>query len=130
MIPQWFPDLGPVEIMRAHRSGVPKQNANGNPIPRVVILKLLRFTDGDKILKAARNASVEIEGRSIRFSPDCSPHTFKRRLAFSDVMDTLQKLDFCTFLLYPSKLKVVCGGVSHFFSNPLEAGEFIDSINK
>lgn len=129
-MPRWFPNLGSVEIMRAHRVGAPKEDANGRPVPRTIILKLLRFTDRDKILKAARGAAVELEGRTIRFTPDYSPHTFKRRLAFSEAMDALQKLKFRTFLLYPAKLKAMQGGVSHFFNTPREVKGFIDSLGE
>lgn len=52
-IPLWFPNLGSVEIMRAHRVGAPKEDTNGRPVPCTIIFKLLRFTDRDKILKAA-----------------------------------------------------------------------------
>ncbi|TKS65406.1 hypothetical protein D9C73_027939 [Collichthys lucidus] len=69
----------------------------------------------DRILKAARGAAVEMEGRPIRFTQD-----YRRRLAFSEAMDALQKLNFRTFLLYPAKLKVMRGGVSHFFNTPRE----------
>ncbi|TKS64932.1 LINE-1 retrotransposable element ORF1 protein [Collichthys lucidus] len=61
-----------------------------------------------------------MEGRPIRFTPNYSPHTFRRRLAFSEAMDALQKLNFRTFLLYPAKLKVMRGGVSDFFNTPRE----------
>lgn len=44
-IPKWFPELGSVEIMRAHRVGAAKENANGKTIPCTLLLKLLRFTD-------------------------------------------------------------------------------------
>lgn len=98
---------GSVEIMRAHRIGASKEDANGKPIPRSLILKLLLFTDRDKILKAAWSAAVKMERKTIRFTPDYSLHTFKCRLAYSDAMDTLQKLDFRTFPLYPAKLKAI-----------------------
>ena len=101
--------------MRAHSVGAPKDDTNGRPVPCTIILKLLRFTDRDKILKAARGAAVELEG-TIRFTPDYSLHTFKRRMAFSEAMDALQKLDFRTFLLYPAKLKATRGGVNHLFN--------------
>ena len=129
-IPRWFPNLGSVEIMRAHRLGAPKEDANGRPVSRTIIFKLLHFTDRDKILKAARDAAVEMEGRTIRFTPDYSPHTFRRRLAFSEAMDALQKLNFRTFLLYPAKLKVMRGGVSHFFNTPREVKGFINSLGE
>lgn len=129
-IPQWFPALGQVEIMRAHRVGAPKEDANGKPFSRSFILKLLRFTDRDMILKAARSTAVEIGGKTIRFTPDYSPHTFKRRLAFSNAMDALQKLDFRTFLIYPAKLKATGGGVTHLFNTPQEANNFVHSLKE
>ncbi len=129
-ISRWFPDLGSVEIMRAHRLGTPKRDANGKPIPRVVIMKLLRFTDRDKILKAAWRAAMEIEGKTIRFTPDYSPFTFKRRLAFSTVMDGLQKLNFRIFLLYPATLKAVRGEATHLFNNPQEVRDFMDTFKE
>lgn len=128
--PQWFPELGPVEIMRAHRIGAPREDSNGKPVPRTLILKLLRFTDRDNILKAARRTPVTVEGRTIRFTPDYSPHTFKRRLAFSDAMDNLQKMDYRTFLLYPAKLKATRGGTTHIFNTPKEAKDFTDSLTE
>nr|WPK86740.1 NLRC3-like protein 128 [Sebastes schlegelii] len=55
--------------------------------------------------QTASQTSTVQRGKTIRFTPDYSPHTFKRRLAFSNAMDALQKLDFRTFLIYPAKLK-------------------------
>lgn len=127
---RWFPDLGFVEIMRAHRLGAPKRDVNGKSIPRVVIMKLLRFTDRDKIIKVARSAPMEIEGKTLRFAPDYSPFTFRRRLAFSTVMDALQKLNFRTFLLYPAKLKAVRGEAIHLFNNPQEVRDFMDTLKE
>ncbi len=129
-IPQWFPNPGSVEIMRAHSVGAPKEDTNGLPVPRTIIFKLLRFTDRDKILKMARGAAVELEGRTIRFTPDYSLHTFKRRLAFSEAMDALQKLDFRTFHLYPAKLKATRGEVNHIFNTPRKVKDFINSLSE
>ena len=41
----WFPNLGSVKMMRAHRVVAPKEDTNGRPVPRTIIFKLLRFTD-------------------------------------------------------------------------------------
>lgn len=65
-IPRWFPNLGSVEIIRAHRVGAQKEDTNGKPVPRTIIFKLLRFTDRDKILKAACDVAVELEGKTIQ----------------------------------------------------------------
>lgn len=127
-IPKWFPKLGSVEIMRAHRVGAAKADSNGKPFPRTLLLKLLRFTDRDRILGAARKTTVEVDGVAIRFAPDYSTQTFRRRLAFSNSMDTLQRMGFRTFLLYPARLKATRGGASHFLNTPQEAKDFIDSL--
>lgn len=128
-IPKWFPQLGSVEIMRAHRVGPERENANNKPLPRTVLLKLLRFTDRDKILAAARKTTIEVDGSAIRFSPDYSKQTFARRLAFSGVMDTLQKFGLRTFLLYPATLKVMHGGATHLFKSPQEAKQFAETLD-
>lgn len=128
-IPKWFPELGSVEIMRAHRVGPEREDSNQKPISRTILLKLLRFTDRDKILAAARKTAVEVDGTAIRFSPDYSKQTFARRLTFSDVIDELQKMGFRTFLQYPAKLKVMRGGASHFFETPQEAKYFAGTLD-
>lgn len=128
-IPKWFPELGSVEIMSAHRVGPTRGDANRKPVPRTLMLKLLRSTDRDKILGAARKTPIEVDGSVIRFTPDYSAQTFSRRLAFSNVMAALQKQGFRTFLLYPAKLKVMRGGTSHVFSTPQEAKDFAESFN-
>lgn len=53
-IPLWFPNLGSVEIMRAHRVGAPKEDTNGRPgikivykIKRTACLDLLRRQNVD-----------------------------------------------------------------------------------
>lgn len=128
-IPKWFPELGSVEIMRAHRVGPTREDANRKPVPRTLLLKLLRFTDRDKILGAARKTAIEVDGSVIRFTPDYSTQTFNRRLAFSNAMGALQKLGFRTFLLYPARLKVMRGGTSHVFNTPQEAKDFIETLD-
>lgn len=101
----------------------------GKPVSHTLLLKLLHFTDRDRTLGAARKTTVEVDGVAIRFAPDYSTQTFRRRLTFSDTMDALQKLGFHTFLLYPAKLKATRGGSSHFFNTPEEAKDFMESLN-
>lgn len=63
-ISKWFPDLSEdrIEIMRAHRIPLPR-NANTNS-PRTLICKLLRFTDCERILKAARRTPLTLGDRA------------------------------------------------------------------
>ena len=79
-IPKWFPELGSVEIMHAHRVGAEKLDANAKPTSRTLLLKLRHFTDRDRILGAERKATVEVDGTAIRSAPDYSTQTFRCRL--------------------------------------------------
>lgn len=67
-LPVWFPSLTSMksEIMRAHRIGPP----NNTSRPRTVIMKMLRYTDRDQILRASRKSAVKVDGKDIRFSAD------------------------------------------------------------
>lgn len=35
-IPWWFPNLGSVEVMRAHHVGAPEEDTNGRPVARTI----------------------------------------------------------------------------------------------
>lgn len=123
-LPVWFPTLAgeKIEIMRAHRIG--SERAPRAP-PRTVIVKFLRFTDRDRILKAARETPVMVSGQSLRFAADYSNFTVKRRRAFAGVIIEAKKQGFHTFLLYPAHLKLTKGSESHVFTNNKDAEQFL-----
>lgn len=124
-LPKWFPALTGerMEVMRAHRIG-PERNAGS----RTVICKMLRYTDRDRILKAARGARLEVDGKEIRFAADYSSYTVKRRRAFSQAMETARKHGFTPFLLYPAKLKLSRGSEVHVFESHGEAEGFLGPL--
>lgn len=103
------------EIMKAHRIGPPDNFGN----PRMVIMKMLRFTDRDLILRASRNSAIKVDGKDIRFSTDYSPFTINWQHSFAEVTQKSQKMGFQTFLLLcPAQLKLIHGSVPHV-STPL-----------
>lgn len=79
-LPKWFPSLGNLkgELMRAHRiySDDRKKQVGAT---RTLIFNVLRYTTRQDILRAAKKAPLTIDGRRIRFSPDYSSYTVKRR---------------------------------------------------
>lgn len=123
---KWFPTLigEKMEVMRAHRIGPERSTASG---PRTLICKMLRNTDRDRILKAARGSRIEVGGREIRFAADYSNYTIKRRRSFSQAMETARKLGFTPFLIYPAKLKLFRGSEVHLFETQTEAEDFLDT---
>ena len=75
---KWFPPLAeqPPEIMRVHRVGAPRDASSK---PRPLILNCLRFTDRDRILSESSRQPVTVAGHQIKFAPDYSKTTSKRR---------------------------------------------------
>lgn len=126
-LPVWFPSLTGVksEIMRVHRIGPP----NSTSRPRTVIMKMLRYTDRDQILRASRKSPVKVNGKDIRFSADYSAFTMNRRRTFIEVTNKAQKMGFQTFLLYPAQLKLTRGSTQHIFKSPLEVEDFLSGVD-
>ncbi|KAJ7983695.1 hypothetical protein DPEC_G00373910 [Dallia pectoralis] len=126
-LPKWFPSLAGVqiEIMRVHRiySDGPRRNTTTS---RTLIFNVLRHTTRQLILQAAWKSTPVVEGRKIRFSPDYSNYTVKRRQAFYPAMDSarVRGLDF--FLLYPATLKIRDGPQYRAFTSAGEAEEYIN----
>ena len=124
-LPKWFPALAdvPVEVMSAHRIySDAKQGDN-----RTLIFNVLRYTTRQAILRAAKKDPLSVDDRKVRFSPDYSNFTVKRRQAFHQAMDAARNkcLDF--FLLYPATLKIKEGAQYRSFTSPKEAEDYVNS---
>lgn len=126
-IHKWFPRLtdNPPELMRAHRIGPPRPSSAA---PRVMIVKCLRFTDRDRILNESRRTPVEVAGHTVRFAPDYSDCTARRRRPCYPLMNRARGLGYEAFLLYPAVIKLVHGAEQHLFNEPAEAETFLNSL--
>lgn len=126
-LPIWFTKLADVqvEIMRAHRiySESSKKNVNTN---RTLIFNVLRYTTRQAILQAARKNPLSIDGRRIRFSPDYSNYTVKRRQAFRQAMDSARARGLDFFLLYPATLKIKEGTQYVAFTSAEDAEDYVN----
>lgn len=133
MLPNWFPALAtsPPELMRAHRLGHPRSVPAGSTTrPRPVIINCLRFTDRDILLKEARRNPPEVAGAVLKFAPDYSEHTSKRRRVCYKIMHAARLNGFEAFLLYPAIIKLQRGNESFTFQDPTDAEKFLDSLGK
>lgn len=92
------------------------------------IFNTLRFTSRQLILRAAKKSPLIVNGRSVRFSPDYSGYTVKRRQAFTQAMNTARNKGVEFFLLYPATLKVKAAGKTEVFHSADDAEEFIRSL--
>lgn len=127
-LPKWFPTLSAMdgEIMRAHRVySNDRKKSNG---PRTLIFNTLRFTTRQLILRASKKSPLVMNGRSVRFSPDYSGYTVKRRQAFAQAMNTARNKGVEFFLLYPATLKVKAAGKTEVFQSVAVAEDFIKSL--
>lgn len=127
-LPKWFPTLGNMdgEIMRAHR--IYSDDRKKSNVPRTLIFNTLRFTTRQLILRAAKKSPLIVNGRSVRFSPDYSGYTVKRRQAFSEAMNMARIKGVEFFLLYPATLKVKAAGKIETVQSADAAEQFIRSL--
>lgn len=123
-IPRWFPKLAanPPELMWAHRIGPLRSSSSAL---RVLIMKCLRYTDRDRILKEARENPIEVAGHTIRFTADYSDHTSKLRRPCYPVMHRARQKGYQAFLLHPAIIKLTRGSEQHLFRDPAEAEKFL-----
>lgn len=127
-LPEWFPTLGDLngEIMRAHRIYNDDKNRTG---PRTMIFNVLRFTTRQHILREARKSPATVNGQRIRFSPDYSAYTLRRRQAFTQAMNTARSKGIEFSLRYPATLKIKTGGQTESFQSPKDAEDFVNSLS-
>ncbi|TWW81684.1 hypothetical protein D4764_01G0014990 [Takifugu flavidus] len=88
---------------------------------RTLIFSVLRYSSRLAILRAAKKDPLSINGRKIRFSPDYSNFTVRRRQSFQRAMDTARAKGLDFFLLYPATLKIKDGAQFKAFTSPKEA---------
>uniref|UniRef100_A0AAV2K9Q4 LINE-1 type transposase domain-containing 1 n=2 Tax=Knipowitschia caucasica TaxID=637954 RepID=A0AAV2K9Q4_KNICA len=128
MLPKWIPALSgrsPIEIDRAHRI----YSTRSSKAPRVMIFRLLRYTDRQAILDGARKSRPTLQdGTPLWFSPDYSITTSQRRQAYNEVRAKLRKKGINTFLIYPAILKVNHNGQRWSFNTPDEAKETLTTL--
>lgn len=100
LLPKWFPSLGNLqgEIMRAYRS-----YKRDGPYSDVLLPTVLGQTGHPRCCK---KKPPVVAGRELRFSPDYSAHTLRRRLAFSSAMDQARAGGIEFFRMYPATLKI------------------------
>lgn len=129
-IPKWIPALQgkTIEIERAHRLYANEDSSRNRA--RTLIFKLLRYNDRQAILQGARSASpLSYEGGILRFFPDFSQGTSKKRKAMAEGRKRLQLLGIESFLLYPASVKVRNGQEHLLFKTPEDLERFIASLN-
>uniref|UniRef100_A0A672NE37 L1 transposable element RRM domain-containing protein n=1 Tax=Sinocyclocheilus grahami TaxID=75366 RepID=A0A672NE37_SINGR len=133
-LPKWIPSLqggGKIEIQRAHRIYGSRDKTNR---PRMLIFRLLRYQDRERILNGVRAPQSEIIHGSSKliFFPDFSNETALKRRSFDSVRRQFADEGLCPFLIYPATLKVKFNGIKCMHTGldaPSGINTFITELN-
>ena len=88
-----------IQVQKAQR--VPNKMDAKRPTLRHIIIKMPKFKDKERILKAAREKeTVTYKGVSIRFSADFSKETLQARRGWKEVFKVMKSRDLRPRLLY------------------------------
>ena len=75
-----FPNLKDTDIKIQEAQRAPKKLNPNRPTPRLIIIKMAKVKDKERILKAAREKqSINYKGTPIRLSADFSTETLQAR---------------------------------------------------
>lgn len=131
-IPKWLDlpeDSFTLDIERAHRSPSFAPN-NPNSPPRSVLVRFLRFTEKESILRAALKKTITHEGKELRFYSDLSTSVVQKRREFSSVIKTMASRGLYRGFAYPARLRCLHMGKIRLFDDPNSAKVFLDSLDR
>ena len=75
-----FPNLKGIDIKIQEAQGAPNKSKPNRSTPRHIIIKMAKFKDEERILKAAKETqSINYKGTSIRLTGDFSTDTLQAR---------------------------------------------------
>ena len=127
IIAENFPELGKekgIEIQEAQRTPF-RRNLNRSSA-RHIIVKLAKYKDKEKILKAARDKrALTYKGRPIRLVTDLSFETWQARKAWHDIYSVLNRKNMQPRILYPASLSFRIEGEIKVFPNKQKLKEFV-----
>ncbi|CAM4467313.1 unnamed protein product [Leuciscus chuanchicus] len=131
-IPKWLDlpaDSLALDIERAHRSPTFVPN-NLNSSPRSVLIRLLRFTEKETVLRAALKKTINHEGAELRFYSDLSTSVLQKRREFSSVVKTMASRGLNRGFAYPARLRCLHMGKIRLFDDPNSSKAFLDSLDR
>uniref|UniRef100_H3AKF2 L1 transposable element RRM domain-containing protein n=1 Tax=Latimeria chalumnae TaxID=7897 RepID=H3AKF2_LATCH len=118
---------GWVEVERAHHALRPRPRDGERP--RILILKLLRYPDKVCILRKARElGQLTYLNQKIFFFPDVSAELQARRREFTEARQLCHSLQISFSLLHPAKLSLSLKDGPRFFTDPVEAVDFLKRL--
>ena len=107
-----FPNLMREKVTQIHETQrVPRKRNPKSPTARHIIMKMAKFQDKEKILKAAREKQeVTYKGAPIRFVTDFSMETLQARREWQKIFQVMRTRSLQPRLLYPAGLSIKIEG--------------------
>ena len=97
------------------------------PIPRHIIIKMTRFKDKERILKAATEKQVvTYKGAPIRLLSDYPTETFQTRSKWHEIFKVMKSKDLQSRLLYPGRLSLNIEGEIRSLPDNKKLKEFVN----
>ena len=104
---------------------VPSKNNPKRPTARHIIIKMAKFQDKERILKAAREKQeVTYKGAPIRLTADFSMETLQARREWQKIFQVIRTRGRQPRLLYPARLSIKTEGQINSFPNKRSLKEY------
>ena len=107
-----FPNLRREKVVQIQESRrVPSKRNPKRPTVRHIIMKMAKFQDKERILKAAREKQeVTYKGAHIRLAADFSMETLQARREWQKIFQVMRTRGLKPRLLYPARLSIKIEG--------------------
>ena len=106
MIAENFPNLGKeadIQLQKAQRT--PFRFNSNRSTPLHIIVRLAKYKDKERILKAARDKwALTYKGRHIRVVADLSTETWQARKEWQEIFNVMNRKNMQPRILYPASL--------------------------
>ena len=124
-----FPNLMREKVTQIQETQrVPIRRNPERPIARHIIIKMTKFQDKERILKAAREKQeVTYKGDPIRLATDFSMETLQARRERQKIFQVMRTRGLQPRLLYPARLSVKIEGQIRSFPDKRSLKEYIST---
>ena len=126
IIAENFPNVGKEPLTQIQEAQqVPHKINSRRNTPRLILIKLTKIKDKEKILKAAREKKqVTYKGTPIRLSVDFSAETLQARREWHDILNMMKGKNLQPRLLYPARHSFRFEGEIKSFTEKQKLREF------
>ena len=121
-----FPNLMREKVTQIQETqSVPSKRNPKRPTTRHIIIKMAKFQDKERILKAAREKQeVAYKGAPIRLATDLSRETLQARRKWQKIFQVMRTRGLQPRLLYPARLSMKIEGQIKSFPDKRSLNEY------